>query len=59
MVEYKFPELGQRVMLLNARRIYDGVGTTENILLAMEDITDRPGLEAFSEGKAKGKRSRW
>jgi hypothetical protein len=42
-------------MLLNARRIYDGTGTTQNIVLAMEDFTDRPGSEALSDGKARQK----
>jgi len=41
-VEYVFPGLGQRTMLLNARRIYDGTGTTQNIVLAMEDIPTAP-----------------
>jgi two-component system CheB/CheR fusion protein len=54
-VEHHFPGLGRRIMLLNARRIHDGTGTTQNILLAIEDITDRPGLEAFSAGKARRK----
>ena len=54
-VEHVFPGLGQRTMLLNARRIYDGTGTTQNIVLAMEDFTDRPGSEAFSDGKARQK----
>ncbi len=55
-VEHDFPDLGQRVMLLNARRIYNGVGTTLNILLTMEDITGRTGLEAFNADKGISKR---
>ncbi len=55
-VEYKVPGIGQRKMLLNARRIYDGLSTTPNILLAIEDITGRPGIEAFSEAKEKRKK---
>ena len=55
-VEHNFLGLGQRVMLLNARRIYNGTGTKQNILLAMEDITDRPGSESFYEGTANRKR---
>ncbi len=38
-VEHVFPEIGRKIMLLNARRIYqEGIGT-ERILLAIEDIT--------------------
>jgi two-component system CheB/CheR fusion protein len=48
-VEHDFPGIGRRVMLLNARRIVDDTGTTRNILLAMEDITGRIGLEPFSQ----------
>lgn len=55
-MEYVFPGLGQRTMLLNARRIYDGTGTTQNIVLAMEDIPDRPGSEAWPDGKARQKK---
>jgi two-component system, chemotaxis family, CheB/CheR fusion protein len=40
-LEYKFPNIGTRVMLLNARRIQDEPGSTQRILLAMEDITPR------------------
>jgi two-component system CheB/CheR fusion protein len=47
-VEHDFPGIGHRVMLLNARRIYDGEAT-QSILLAMEDITGRSGLEPFSQ----------
>jgi PAS domain-containing protein len=54
-VEHDFPGIGQRVMLLNARRILDGKGTTQNILLAMEDITGRSGLESFSLKKENQK----
>jgi len=50
-VEHDFPGIGRRVMLLNARRIVDDKGTTRNILLAMEDITGRSGLEPFSQKK--------
>lgn len=43
-VEYDFPVLGHRTMLLNARQIFfeDGGGTT--ILLGMEDVTARSAL---------------
>ena len=42
-VEYEAPDVGRRVLLLNARRI-DREGT-ELILLALEDITDRRSAE--------------
>ena len=42
-VDSVFPDMGRKVMLLNARRIYqEGVGI-ERILLAIEDITERNG----------------
>jgi two-component system CheB/CheR fusion protein len=57
-VEHDFPGIGRRVMLLNARRIFSGVSATQNILLAIEDITGRSGLEAFSEVKEKRKKGK-
>lgn len=44
-VEIDFPHIGQRTILLNARRTYRQVNNTEAILLAFEDITDRRQLE--------------
>ncbi len=42
-VDADFPHLGPRTMLLNARKIKAGSdGTHPVILLAMEDVTDRP-----------------
>jgi two-component system CheB/CheR fusion protein len=40
-VEHDFPGIGQRKMLLNARRVPGEAGTTQLILLAIEDITGR------------------
>jgi PAS domain S-box-containing protein len=40
-VDHEFPEIGHRVMVLNARRLDDG----NKILLAIEDITERKRLE--------------
>ena len=40
-VEYDFETIGNRIMILNARRIYGGTHKTQNILLAIEDITER------------------
>ncbi len=39
-VEHDFPTIGRKVMLLNARRIYQEGEGTEKILLAIEDITE-------------------
>jgi len=40
-VDHVFPTIGHKIMLLNARRIYEeGIGT-QKILLAIEDITER------------------
>lgn len=44
-VEIDFPHIGQRTIVLNARRTYRQVNNTEAILLAFEDITDRKQLE--------------
>jgi two-component system CheB/CheR fusion protein len=38
VVEHKFPELGKRRMVLNARRIKSSLGDTELILMVMENI---------------------
>ena len=44
-VEREFPSIGRRTMLLNARKIfYEGNGAT-NLLLAIEDDTERRTLE--------------
>jgi chemotaxis protein methyltransferase CheR len=40
-VEYKFPNIGQRVMLLNARKVFYEDSSQTNILLGIEDITDQ------------------
>ncbi|MCX5809817.1 MAG: PAS domain-containing protein [Proteobacteria bacterium] len=38
-VEYDFPDIGKKVMLLNARKVISKSGQRELILLAMEDVT--------------------
>jgi two-component sensor histidine kinase len=44
-VERVFPTIGQRSMLLNARKVfYEGNGSTR-LLLAIEDVTERRALE--------------
>jgi len=40
-VRHAFPEIGERVMILNARRLGDGQRGSELILLGIEDATER------------------
>ena len=40
-VEHEFQEIGRRVMLLNARRVFNEDGSAAAILLAIEDVTRR------------------
>jgi two-component system CheB/CheR fusion protein len=40
-VTARFPHIGEKIMLLNARRIVPPDGDANSILLAVEDITDR------------------
>jgi len=44
-VEHEFPAIGRRVMLLNARRVFDEDGLASAILLAIEDVTRRRDAE--------------
>ena len=44
-VDHEFPEVGRKIMLLNARRVYMAQSKLPIILLAMEDITIRKELE--------------
>lgn len=44
-VEIDLPHIGQRTLVLNARRTYRQVNNTEAILLSFEDITDRKHVE--------------
>ena len=39
-VEHDFPGIGKRIMLLNARQIYQKANRTKLILIAIEDITE-------------------
>jgi len=52
-VQHHFPDLGDRIMLLNASRILRDAGDEQLILLAIEDITEKrkvdKGLKLFSE----------
>lgn len=49
-VEYENPGRGRRTLLLNARRIFREPDGPQQILLAMEDITERRQAEAQREG---------
>jgi PAS domain S-box-containing protein len=40
-----FPSIGRRVMLLNARKVYRPVNNVKQILLTIEDVTERWRLE--------------
>jgi chemotaxis protein methyltransferase CheR len=44
-VEYVFPSIGRRIMMLNARRVYRPGNKIQQILLAIEDVTGRVRLE--------------
>jgi chemotaxis protein methyltransferase CheR len=44
-VEHDFPDIGQRTMLLNARKVFYETGSNANILLGIEDISERRILE--------------
>ncbi|MGB9080703.1 MAG: diguanylate cyclase, partial [Desulfuromonadaceae bacterium] len=44
-VEHDFPDIGRKIILLNARQIFREDIGSRIILLAMEDITDRKQLE--------------
>ncbi|MFC1937494.1 PAS domain S-box protein [Chloroflexota bacterium] len=44
-VEHNFPTIGQKVMLVNARKVYRETSEVEMILFAIEDITERRKAE--------------
>jgi chemotaxis protein methyltransferase CheR len=44
-VQHEFPNIGHRTMLLNARRVLHEDSARMNILLGIEDVTDRRILE--------------
>jgi PAS domain S-box-containing protein len=52
-VEHDFSTIGKRIMLLNARQIESAFGKEKIILLAIEDITERKGIETGLEEKRK------
>lgn len=52
VVEHTFPSIGHKVYSLNARRILRDGQETQSILLAMEDVTDRPDRRKAPQGTA-------
>jgi PAS domain S-box-containing protein len=54
-VEHNFPDIGQRVMLLNARKFSPEPNTPPLILLAIEDVTDHK----LAEGALKDSEIRY
>jgi two-component sensor histidine kinase len=44
-VEHEFPAIGRRVMLLNARQVFEEDGSGSALLLAIEDVTQRRDAE--------------
>src|SRR6202035_2569994 len=44
-VEHFFPSIGRRIMLLNARTVYRPGNKIQQILLAIEDVTERVRLQ--------------
>jgi chemotaxis protein methyltransferase CheR len=44
-VDQIFPSIGRRVLVLNARKIFQPGSTIQRILLAIEDVTERVKLE--------------
>jgi PAS domain S-box-containing protein len=48
-VEHEFPGLGLRSMLLNARKLSQGRGRDELVLLAIEDITERKRADVLGQ----------
>lgn len=44
-VDHVFPSIGRRVMVLNARKVHRPGNNTQQILLAIDDVTERVKLE--------------
>src|SRR5580700_7079175 len=49
-VEYFFPSLGRRILVLDARKVYRPGNKLQQILLAIEDVTERVRLEREHAG---------
>lgn len=61
-VRHRFEHFGERIMLLNARRLYHDEAKTNLILLAIEDVTERRQAEAKlrqSEGASRRIAEEW
>jgi two-component sensor histidine kinase/PAS domain-containing protein len=54
-VEHEFPDIGQRTMLLNARKVFYEGGTHTTILLGIEDVTAKRILEREKDELLKDK----
>lgn len=48
-MEHDFPNIGRRIMILNARRMFRKANNTQLILVAIEDVTDRVRAEEDRE----------
>lgn len=48
-IEHVFPNIGKKIMLLNARRIYLQANNTRLIILTIKDITERKKIEELSQ----------
>ena len=44
-MEHEFPTIGRRIMLLNARQVFNEDGSATALLLAIEDVTERRDTE--------------
>jgi two-component sensor histidine kinase len=44
-IEHDFPTIGRRIMLLNARQVFDEAHPDSTLLLAIEDVTQRRDAE--------------
>ncbi|HZL58145.1 MAG TPA: histidine kinase dimerization/phosphoacceptor domain -containing protein [Stellaceae bacterium] len=54
-VEHEFPSIGRRIMRLNARKVFYEGNNSTSLLLAIEDVTDRRGLERDKDALMKQK----
>jgi len=48
-IEHVFPDIGKRIMLLNACRIYLEANRTKLIILTIKDITERKKTDELRE----------
>jgi two-component sensor histidine kinase len=54
-VELDFPKLGRRILLLNARKVFYEGTSSANILIAIEDVTERRAVESDREDLSRRK----